>query len=145
MDKKYAWVAFALAACCCIGALVYVFIDNARNKPKVRSAAPSAPVDVPRFVPVQRADTTATVPPSTTTPTLPPATGPTAGQLVQVYPGGWVWNPGWHTRFYWDGRVDPTRWDRVQWSWWNTWWDREGRRPWMRGPLPPEKHRHWGH
>lgn len=111
LRPQHAWFAFGLAALCICVAVAYAVYENRR--PATATAPPEPPamfplpaVRLPR--PVQPA------PPAAPAPKAPsPGTPPTA-QLVQVYPGGWVWNPEWHDYYYWDHRWGdhrrPRRW-----------------------------------
>lgn len=141
--KQQAMLVFCLAAVVAVGGVAYAMWNNMSSRPpkparivpppppppSYEAPPPSAPVVVP---PPQ--------PPVQPKPATPPKPV-TPVQLVKVYPGGWVWNPDWHDRFYWESRWGPQRWDHWEWRRGRDFWDGHGREPWDRPPIQPPRRR----
>lgn len=126
---------FCLAALLALGAVGYAVWSGARTRATnpVRLEVVPRPVvfePPPPAAPIAPAPVVAPV--SRPKPAPPPKVV-TPVQLVQVQPGGWVWNPAWHDQLYWERRWGPHRWDNLD--------DRKrGRVPWDRKPW----HEHHG-
>jgi hypothetical protein len=127
MNQRYAWGAFGLAFLCVASALAFFWISGRKS----RAPQPMPPSFAePEYIPASIPEPVVMPKPAITKKpaTLPPATPVQTKELVQVYPGGWVWNPYWHR---WDARYN--RWD----PYWRVprdpyWYDRRDRHPWDR-------------
>lgn len=143
MRPQHAWLAFGLAVLCICVAVAYAVYQSRRSGGGVTTQPPYQ--DIPWFT-AQEYERLPKVPiPKPTRPPAAPApkaaspgTPPTA-QLVQVYPGGWVWNPAWHDHYYWDHRWGdhrrPRRWREMdKWTREDQHWDEERARHMNRRP-----------
>lgn len=109
LQPQHAWLALGLAVVCICAAVGYAVFQSRQagggptSEPLYQVAAPEyvapqvltvprAPRPLPERVPIA----------------VSPGTPPTV-QMVQVYPGGWVWNPYWHDHYYWDHRWGDNR------------------------------------
>lgn len=137
--KQQAVLFFCCAATLATCAIMYAVWQNRRmqsSEVTPRPATTRPPVALPPSAP--------SVPASTLPKQPQPARKPTPVtpvQLVHVYPGGWVWNPEWHDRYYWRNR-DPKRWDHWEWKFGREHWDENGKHPWERPPIPPHRDGH---
>ena len=126
-NKKQAWIMFTLAGLCVISALAYIAWGNSRIGSSSQSSrrrrdedeqSDSTPQESPYVsgstftTPIPETAVTS-APAITVAPTLPPLTGP-----VQVWPGGFLWNPVWHSPSYWNYRY-PYTWDRYRGRGWH--------------------------
>lgn len=146
--KQQALILFCLASCCVSAAIAYSVWTNREftRAPPQDNTVQRVQQEWPQFVappPPPRAPV-ATVP-SAPPPKPKPATAKpvqpvTVAQLVEVYPGGFVWNPDWRPRFMRDHRWRH-RDDELEWRWGKHHWDTVGREPWE---YPPH-HRHHRH
>lgn len=145
LQQHHAWIAFGLAAVCVAIAIVYALWENrkaSKAQPmSVESPSFEQPVYVPNepVAPVKQVRMAASPPPPPASPASPGL--PPASRLVQVYPGGWVWNPYWHDRFHRDHRYGGKWQDHWDWRWGRDHWDNDGRHPWERGPIDHKKDR----
>ena len=141
VKQQHAWVAFGLAGVCIVVALAYAVWQNFKKSPSPSS--PLNPVASPPYFPVPEFRPASVVAPAA--PAQPPKTNPAASSglppvatMVQVYPGGWVWNPHWNDRFHRDYRY-ARRSDDWEWRWGREHGD--DHRPWERPADPAERRR----
>lgn len=131
-DKRYAWVAFGMAALCVCAALVYAIYKGFNSTSTTASQSePPTPPTSNVYYPQNEVELPVPSPPAP--PPQAVATPPSAGHVthfVQVYPSPWSWSPAWHDRFWkdyrWGNRVRPDEWHR-------RWAHEDGERPWRWG------------
>lgn len=143
--RQQAMIVFCLVVCVLSGAVGYAVWSNMQMKKSQVSVSPPQVMQVVQAPPPPQAPiitAPSTPPPKPKPATAQPVQPVTVAQLVQVYPGGWVWNPDWRHRFHRDHRWRHHD-DELEWRWGRDHWDAIGREPWERPPIPPGRKVAW--